>query len=248
MLLVAAVVLPLLPSRRVPPAARRAARALLGALGVRHVAAGRLASRRALVVANHVSWLDVVVLLAHLPARMLAKREVRGWPVVGRLAVAMGTVFIDRDRPRELPRTVAAVAGALAAGGVVAAFPEGTTWCGLSGGPLRPAVFQAAVGRGRRGRPGAHRVHAGRRVADHGRGVHRRRSAARVGAPGDHHARAGGHAAGAPADSSGSRLRARRNAPRARRGRPGRDRTGSRPERTVHIPGTSTLTQPVAVG
>lgn len=145
-LVAAAAVVPLLPAGRVPAAARRAARALLAALGVRHVLAGRPVTRRALVVANHVSWLDVLVLLAYLPARMLAKREVRTWPVVGRIAVAMGTVFIDRDRPRDLPRTVAAVAGALADGGVVAAFPEGTTWCGRTGGPLRPAVFQAAIG------------------------------------------------------------------------------------------------------
>ena len=145
-LLVAAVVLPVLPAGRVPAATRRAARALLAALGVRHVLAGRPVTRRALVVANHVSWLDVLVLLAHLPARMLAKREVRAWPVIGRIAAAMGTVFIDRDRPRDRPHTVAAVAGVLADGGVVAAFPEGTTWCGRTGGPLRPAVFQAAVG------------------------------------------------------------------------------------------------------
>ena len=147
-LVVAAVVLPLLPAARVPAASRRAARALLGALGVRHQATGRLVTRRALLVANHVSWLDVVVLLAYAPARMLAKREVRSWPLVGRIAGAMGTVFIDRDRPRQLPHTVAAVAGALADGGVVAAFPEGTTWCGRTGGPLRPAVFQAAIGAG----------------------------------------------------------------------------------------------------
>jgi 1-acyl-sn-glycerol-3-phosphate acyltransferase len=144
----AAVVLPLLPAGRMAGAARRAARALLGALGVRHVTTGRLVTRQALVVANHVSWLDIVVLLAYVPARMLAKREVRSWPLVGRIAVAMGTVFIDRDRPRDLPQTVAAVAGALAGGAVVAAFPEGTTWCGRVGGPLRPAVFQAAIGAG----------------------------------------------------------------------------------------------------
>lgn len=141
----AAVVLPLLPSRRVPATARRIARALLAALGVRHHVIGRLTTRRALVVANHVSWLDVVVLAAHLPARALAKTEVRDWPVVGRLAVAMGTVFIDRSRPRTLPSTVAGVAGALRDGGSVVAFPEGTTWCGRAGGKLRPALFQAAV-------------------------------------------------------------------------------------------------------
>jgi 1-acyl-sn-glycerol-3-phosphate acyltransferase len=144
-LLFAAVVLPMLPAGRVPGTARRIARALLAALGVRHEVTGRLATRRALVVANHVSWLDVVVLAAHLPARPLAKSEVRLWPVVGRLAVAMGTVFIDRSRPRSLPATVDAVAGALRGGGAVVAFPEGTTWCGRAGGPLRPALFQAAL-------------------------------------------------------------------------------------------------------
>ena len=148
-LVVAAVVLPAAAARAgCRPPARRTARALLGALGVRHVASGRLVGRRALVVANHVSWLDVVVLLAYLPAQLLAKREVRDWPVIGRLAVAMGTLFIDRERPRDLPATVAAVTGALRAGGLVAAFPEGTTWCGRTGGRLRPALFQAAVGAG----------------------------------------------------------------------------------------------------
>jgi 1-acyl-sn-glycerol-3-phosphate acyltransferase len=147
-LLAATVVLALLPRHRVPAAARRAARALLGALGIRHKVTGRLVTRRALVVANHVSWLDIVVLMAHLPVRMLAKNDVRSWPMIGRIAVAMDTVFIDRDRPRELPHTVGAVAGVLAGGGVVAAFPEGTTWCGRKGGPLRPAVFQAAIGAG----------------------------------------------------------------------------------------------------
>lgn len=141
----AAVVLPLLPSARVPGAARRVARALLAALGVRHRVSGRLTIRRALVVANHVSWLDVVVLAAHLPARPLAKAEVRDWPVIGRLAAAMGTVFIDRTRPRTLPATVTAVREALRAGGSVVVFPEGTTWCGRAAGALRPALFQAAA-------------------------------------------------------------------------------------------------------
>jgi 1-acyl-sn-glycerol-3-phosphate acyltransferase len=144
-LTVAAAVLPLLSPARVPGAARRVARALLTALGVRHRVAGRVTARRALVVANHVSWLDAVVLAAYLPARPLAKTEVRDWPVVGRLAVAMGTVFIDRGRPRSLPATVAAVRDALRAGGSVVVFPEGTTWCGRAGGRLRPALFQAAV-------------------------------------------------------------------------------------------------------
>jgi 1-acyl-sn-glycerol-3-phosphate acyltransferase len=138
-------VLPLLSSGQRSAAGRRWARALLVGFGIRLVVRGRPPVRRALVVANHVSWLDILVLLAIAPTRLLAKREVRGWPVIGWLAAAAGTVFIDRSRPKRLPRTVAAVAAALRAGAVVSVFPEGTTWCGASAGRFRPAMFQAAI-------------------------------------------------------------------------------------------------------
>jgi 1-acyl-sn-glycerol-3-phosphate acyltransferase len=143
--LAAAVVVPLLPRSRMPGALPRIARAMLRALGVRHEVHGRLPRRSALLMANHVSWLDIVVLLAHGRCRLLAKREVRDWPVIGRLARSGGSLFIDRSRPRSLPDTVARVADALRAGAVVAAFPEGTTWCGRMGGPFRPALFQSAI-------------------------------------------------------------------------------------------------------
>ncbi|WP_213452516.1 lysophospholipid acyltransferase family protein [Rhizomonospora bruguierae] len=151
-LLAGAAALPVLPV--LPPARRSAlfrtlARGVLGALGVRLAARGRLPRRHALLVANHISWLDVVALLAVAPARLLAKREVRDWPLIGTLATASGTLFLDRRRPRTLPATVADVASALRAGAVVALFPEGTTWCGApSGGPFRPAMFQAALDAG----------------------------------------------------------------------------------------------------
>ncbi|WP_143576699.1 lysophospholipid acyltransferase family protein, partial [Streptomyces acidiscabies] len=58
-----------------------------------------------LVVANHISWLDVPLLAAVRPARMLAKREIRQWPVAGPIA-ARAALFIDRDRLRALPGTV----------------------------------------------------------------------------------------------------------------------------------------------
>ncbi len=124
------------------------ARGVLRALGVRLTVRGRLPRRRALLVANHVSWLDAVAVLAVAPARMLAKREVRRWPLIGALAVAAGAIFVDRRRPRALPATVAEVAGALRADAVVAVFPEGTTFCGAERGGYRPAMFQAAVDAG----------------------------------------------------------------------------------------------------
>lgn len=106
-----------------------------------------------LVVANHVSWLDPLVMAAVLPCRLLAKREVQLWPVIGLLAAGAGALFIDRDRLFALPEAVDGVAAALADGHTVAAFPEGTTWCGRGMGSFRPAVFQAALDAGAPVRP-----------------------------------------------------------------------------------------------
>ncbi|MEU3454460.1 lysophospholipid acyltransferase family protein [Micromonospora sp. NPDC006766] len=148
-----AVLLPLLPARHRRAALRGWARGTLRAVGVRLVVRGRLPRRPALLVANHVSWLDILAVLAVGPARLVAKREVREWPVVGPLAAAGGTVFVDRSRPRDLPTTVGRVTAALRAGHSVAVFPEGTTWCGTAvdcrpGRGFRPAAFQAAVDAG----------------------------------------------------------------------------------------------------
>jgi 1-acyl-sn-glycerol-3-phosphate acyltransferase len=101
-----------------------------------------------LVVANHVSWIEALALCSVAPVRVLAKREVGGWPVIGPVAAATGVVFIDRRRLRLLPRTVAEMAAALRAGHTIAAFPEGTTWCGAAAGPFRRAAFQAALDAG----------------------------------------------------------------------------------------------------
>ncbi|GIG85945.1 lysophospholipid acyltransferase family protein [Plantactinospora endophytica] len=152
-LLYGVLLLPVLPllSRTARQVAGRAwARAVLRAGGIRLDVRGRPPERGALLVANHVSWLDVVTILAVTPARMLAKHEVRDWPLIGPLAALGGTIFIDRTRPRTLPETVAEVAEVLRADGVVAVFPEGTTWCGVPGDcdsvvRFRPAMFQAAV-------------------------------------------------------------------------------------------------------
>ncbi|WP_018351132.1 lysophospholipid acyltransferase family protein [Longispora albida] len=131
-----------------PPALRRLARVL----GVRVSLRGSFGQGE-LIVANHMSWLDVVVLLAVSEAAPLAKSEVSGWPLVGRIARRIGTVFVDRGRPRALPDTVATLTWVLRAGRSVLVFPEGTTWCGAQMGPFRRAAFQAAIEAGARVRP-----------------------------------------------------------------------------------------------
>ncbi|MGW8768067.1 lysophospholipid acyltransferase family protein [Streptomyces sp. NPDC055815] len=146
----------LAPAAGLLPAAARLAlvrvwlRAVVRAFGVRVRYEGSAAAVDGplLVVANHVSWLDIPLLAAVLPGRMVAKAEVRRWPVLGTLAALGGTLFIDRDRLRALPGTVRAMAGVLAGGGRVVVFPEGSTWCGRAGGRFRPAAFQAALDSG----------------------------------------------------------------------------------------------------
>ncbi|MBT2509500.1 1-acyl-sn-glycerol-3-phosphate acyltransferase [Streptomyces sp. ISL-98] len=106
-----------------------------------------------LVVANHISWLDVVALLAVEPVLPLAKREVARWPVIGTLARRVGAPFIDRERMRQLPYAVADLAATLRSGRSVLVFPQATTWCSAPGGRFRRATFQAAADAGAPVRP-----------------------------------------------------------------------------------------------
>jgi 1-acyl-sn-glycerol-3-phosphate acyltransferase len=138
----------LTPKRFRPACAAVVARSLLRCLGVRIGAVPRKPGRPALLVLNHVSWLDILIVLACSEATILAKAEVRQWPVIGRLAASLGTLFVDRSRPRQLPTTVGEVAMALRAGRSVAIFAEGTTTCGRTVFPFRPAMFQAAIDAG----------------------------------------------------------------------------------------------------
>ncbi|MFH8468263.1 lysophospholipid acyltransferase family protein [Streptomyces sp. NPDC017991] len=98
-----------------------------------------------LLVANHISWLDIPLLAAVRPARMLAKAEIRQWPVAGALTASSGALFIERDRLRVLPETVGRIARSLRDGGAVVVFPEGSTWCGRAQGRFHRAAFQAAL-------------------------------------------------------------------------------------------------------
>lgn len=139
---------PLLRPRRVARFQALWCGALLAAAGVRVVVTGPRPEPGSLLVANHVSWLDVLALNRVVPMRMLAKAEVRSWPLVGAMAARTGTVFLERDRLRALPGAVAAVADALRGGGCVGVFAEGTTRCGRDLGTFRPAAFQAALDAG----------------------------------------------------------------------------------------------------
>jgi 1-acyl-sn-glycerol-3-phosphate acyltransferase len=112
-----------------------------------------------LVVANHVSWLDVVVLNAHRPSRFIGKSELARWPVVGHLIRGTGTLFIERARRHDTHRVNRSAADALAAGDVVTVFPEGTTTDGTTVLRFHGSLLQPIVDAGGHVLPVAIRYH-----------------------------------------------------------------------------------------
>jgi 1-acyl-sn-glycerol-3-phosphate acyltransferase len=118
---------------------------LLRLLGITLKAEGTPGPGAKLLVANHISWLDIVVINAVVPARFVSKSEVRHWPVIGRLVDAAGTLYIERERRRDAVRVVHQMADALKAGDTLAVFPEGTTTDGHSLLPFHANLLQAAI-------------------------------------------------------------------------------------------------------
>jgi len=99
-----------------------------------------------LLVANHISWLDIAAVHAVAPqARFVSKAEVLAWPLLGWLIKGAGTLFIERERKRDALRVLHEVAAALQAGGSVAVFPEGTTGQGPELLPFHANLLQSAI-------------------------------------------------------------------------------------------------------
>ena len=98
-----------------------------------------------LLVANHISWLDIVVLHAAHHCRFVSKADVRGWPLVGTLATGAGTLYIQRESRRDALRVVHHMAKALQDGDILAVFPEGTTGDGHGLLPFHANLIQAAI-------------------------------------------------------------------------------------------------------
>ncbi|MCJ2013809.1 lysophospholipid acyltransferase family protein [Methylobacterium sp. J-076] len=98
----------------------------------------------ALVLANHVSWLDIVVIGALRPLCFVAKSEIAGWPVIGQLAALQRTLFIDRGRRSATAVVSAEMGHRLAGGELVVLFAEGTTGDGTRLLPFRSSLVGAA--------------------------------------------------------------------------------------------------------
>jgi lyso-ornithine lipid O-acyltransferase len=98
-----------------------------------------------LLVCNHLSYLDVIVLSSIQPCVFVAKRDVAAWPLFGWLARAAGTIFVDRERRLASADVVDLVRQAVAGGALVVLFPEGTSSDGSTVLPFKSALLESAV-------------------------------------------------------------------------------------------------------
>lgn len=119
---------------------------MLRMLGLQLQVTGTFKPGAKLIVANHVSWLDIMAIHAVCPeARFVSKADVQTWPLVNRLVDSAQTLYIQRENRRDALRVVHQMADALTAGDTVAVFPEGTTGPGPELLPFHANLLQAAI-------------------------------------------------------------------------------------------------------
>lgn len=121
------------------------ARSILGLLRVRVEISGLPPRPPFLLVANHLSYLDILVLASRLPCVFVSKAEVRRWPLLGPICTALGTIYIDRGQRREIPRVLAEIEAALDSGLGVVFFPEGTSSRGETVAPFKSPLLELPV-------------------------------------------------------------------------------------------------------
>lgn len=101
------------------------------------------------LVANHLSYVDIVLLLGHLDGVFVAKRELNQWPVVGYLTRLVGTIFVNRNNRRDARRVLQAIEQRFREGDGIMVFPEGTSSEGAAVYPMKTALFEWAAAEGR---------------------------------------------------------------------------------------------------
>jgi 1-acyl-sn-glycerol-3-phosphate acyltransferase len=144
----AAAVYPFLTRTQRSAHVRRWSRQLLAILGVRVKTNGlppRAIDAPTMIVANHVSWLDIFALNSVHAMRFVAKSEIRRWPLIGWLSGKGGTLFVVQARHRHIADINREVVAALAQGDIFAVFPEGKTTTGDVVLPFHASLIQPAL-------------------------------------------------------------------------------------------------------
>lgn len=144
-----ACVFPLCSDRLRMRLKRRWSKAMLDILGIRLEADLRHAVPGSMLVANHISWIDIFVINAALPTAFVSKEEVRHWPLAGWLAAANDTIFLKRGSRGHARLINREIADVLATGKHVGVFPEGTTTDGTHVLHFHAALLQPTIAAGR---------------------------------------------------------------------------------------------------
>ena len=117
---------------------------MLAVLDVGLIAEGSPRPGAKLFVANHISYLDPIIILMHIEANVVAKSEVRRWPLIGFTGTLVGTIFVNRHEKSSRNKTAGLIYSSLNAGKSILLFPEGTTTRGHTILPFKPRSFEAA--------------------------------------------------------------------------------------------------------
>ena len=121
-------------------------RTMCAILGVERTIEGAIPEGAAFLVAsNHVSYLDILVLGSLYPSLFVAKREIASWPLFGWVARGAGTIFVDRERPKDVLRAGREMAESLEAGVSMTIFPEGRSSAGATILPFMPSLLEPAA-------------------------------------------------------------------------------------------------------
>lgn len=108
---------------------------------------GERSLEQAIVCANHISWLDIIVIGASQPACFISKLDVKNWPIIGRLATLAGTIYVDRTG-KNIKLVQTRMRACLREKNTLVFFPEGTTSAGDYIRPFKATLFRAAVAEG----------------------------------------------------------------------------------------------------
>jgi 1-acyl-sn-glycerol-3-phosphate acyltransferase len=128
---------------------RTISRCLLAVMGARVECTGRPPQAPFLLVSNHLSYVDILLLASRLDAVFVSKQEVASWPLLGPLCRAMGTVFINRELRRDISRVLEEMDAKLDCDVGVVLFPEGTSTNGSEVLRFLPPLLELAVRLGR---------------------------------------------------------------------------------------------------
>ncbi len=106
---------------------------------------GELPRDGALLISNHISWLDIIVIGQYLPVYFVAKSDISSWPIIGYLSRQGGTIFIRRGNKKSIKETTEKMIWVLKQNSNIVAFPEGTTTSGNEVLSFHASLFQPAL-------------------------------------------------------------------------------------------------------